>query len=110
MVSRPDLSSKHSSGKTTDLAYNGDGMPASCGIASVAQSRCNENRPMDDRTRRRMLKETRQLTPAVRMERFYRLQEELRRNMSADGRERFERRNRRKRRIKRDNDPPDQSL
>ncbi|HHK41196.1 MAG TPA: hypothetical protein ENJ50_02160 [Planctomycetaceae bacterium] len=65
---------------------------------------------MDDRTRRRILRETRRLTPAERMERFYRLQEELRRNMSAAGRERFERRNRRKRRIKGDNDPPDQSL
>ena len=53
---------------------------------------------MDDRTRHRINKETHRLTPAERMERFYRLQEQLWRSMSPEGKQHFERRNRRKRR------------
>ena len=57
---------------------------------------------MNDRTKSRIAKETRLLTPAQRMDRFYRLQKQSLALMSEEGRQRFERRNRRKRRIHRD--------
>ena len=57
---------------------------------------------MNDRTKSRITKEARILTPAQRMERFYRLQQQSLALMSEEGRQRFERRNRRKRRIQRD--------
>ncbi|MBC8875104.1 MAG: hypothetical protein H8E44_37255 [Planctomycetes bacterium] len=57
---------------------------------------------MNDRTKARTAKELRQLTPAQRMARFYKLQQESLNRMSEEGRQRFERRNRRKRRIHRD--------
>jgi len=56
---------------------------------------------MNDRTKARIAKELRQLTPAERMARFYKLQQESMARMSEEGRLRFERRNRRKRRIHR---------
>ena len=57
---------------------------------------------MTRHTHDRLSKEVKALTPAERMERFYRIQAQAFAMMSPEGREQFERRNRRIRRIHRD--------
>ncbi len=57
---------------------------------------------MTRRTHALMLEETKRLSPAERMERLYELQARVFAAMSPEGRARFERRNRKKRRLHRE--------